>query len=91
MSLWPHYARYSNPQAVQATQSYVDLAQQHQLDPAQMALAYVNSRPFVAATIIGATSMEQLKTNIVSDQLMLSDEVVASIEDIHKTLPNPAP
>ena len=56
-----------------------------------MALAYVNSRPFVAATIIGATSMEQLKTNIVSDQLMLSDEVVASIEDIHKTLPNPAP
>ena len=91
MSLWPHYARYSNPQAVQATQSYIDLAQQHQLDPAQMALAYVNSRPFVAATIIGATSMEQLKTNIVSDQLMLSDEVVASIEDIHKTLPNPAP
>jgi len=91
MSLLPHYARYSNPQAVQATQSYVDLAQQHQLDPAQMALAYVNSRPFVAATIIGATSMEQLKTNIGSDQLMLSDEVVASIEDIHKTLPNPAP
>ncbi|MDX1750427.1 MAG: NADP(H)-dependent aldo-keto reductase [Methylophaga sp.] len=91
MSLWPHYARYSNPQAVQATQSYVDLAQQHQLDPAQMALAYVNSRPFVAATIIGATSMEQLKTNIGSEQLMLPDEVVASIEDIHKTLPNPAP
>jgi aryl-alcohol dehydrogenase-like predicted oxidoreductase len=91
MSLWPHYARYSNQQAIQATQVYVDLAVQHQLDPAQMALAYVNSRAFVAATIIGATNMQQLKTNIGSEQLMLSDEVVTAIEEIHKAIPNPAP
>ena len=91
MSLWPHYARYSNPQAVKATQAYVDLAKQHQLDPAQMALAYVNSRPFTAATIIGATTMQQLKTNIASETLMLSNEVVTAIEEIHKTIPNPAP
>lgn len=91
MSLWPHYARYSNPQAVKATQAYVDLAKQHQLDPAQMALAYVNSRFFVAATIIGATNMQQLQTNIASEQLKLSNEVVTAIEDIHKAIPNPAP
>lgn len=91
MSLWPQYARYSNPQAVKATQAYVDLARQHQLDPAQMALAYVNSRPFVAATIIGATNMQQLQTNIASEQLTLSNEVVTAIEDIHKAIPNPAP
>lgn len=91
MSLWPHYARYSNQQAIKATQAYVDLALQHQLDPAQMALAYVNSRAFVAATIIGATNMQQLKTNIGSEQLMLSDEVVTAIEEIHKAIPNPAP
>jgi aryl-alcohol dehydrogenase-like predicted oxidoreductase len=91
MSLWPHYARYSNQKAIQATQAYVDLAVQHQLDPAQMALAYVNSRAFVAATIIGATNMQQLKTNIGSEQLMLSDEVVTAIEEIHKAIPNPAP
>lgn len=91
MSLWPHYARYSNPQAVKATQAYVDLAKQHRLDPAQMALAYVNSRPFVASTIIGATTMQQLQTNVASEQLILSDEVVSAIEDIHKTIPNPAP
>ncbi|MCB2426187.1 NADP(H)-dependent aldo-keto reductase [Methylophaga pinxianii] len=91
MSLWPHYARYSNSQAVKATQAYVDLAKQHRLDPAQMALAYVNSRPFVASTIIGATTMQQLQTNVASEQLILSDEVVSAIEDIHKTTPNPAP
>jgi aryl-alcohol dehydrogenase-like predicted oxidoreductase len=91
MSLWPHYARYSNPQAVKATQAYVELAKQHKLDPAQMALAYVNSRPFVAATIIGATNMQQLHANITSEQLTLSNEVVTAIEDIHKAIPNPAP
>lgn len=91
LSLWPHYARYSNPEAVRATQAYVDLARQHSLDPAQMALAYVNNRPFVAATIIGATTLQQLQNNIGSESLSLSEEVVTAIEAIHKSIPNPAP
>ncbi|WP_438970479.1 NADP(H)-dependent aldo-keto reductase [Methylophaga sp.] len=88
---WPHYKRYSNPQAVAATQAYVDLARKHALDPAQMALAFVNSRPFLAANIIGATNMNQLQNNIDSINLDLSQEVLSGIADIHQLYPNPAP
>jgi aryl-alcohol dehydrogenase-like predicted oxidoreductase len=91
LTRWPHYARYSNEQAVSATRDYVALARQHQLDPAQMALAYVNSRPFLTANIIGATDMQQLSSNIASVDLQLSDEVLAEIEAIHQRYPNPSP
>lgn len=91
LNLWPHYARYSNEQAVKATQAYVDLAREYSLDPSQMALAYVNSRPFNASTIIGATSMTQLQTNIASSELTLSDDILQRIEAIHQQQPNPAP
>lgn len=91
MSLFPDYTRYSNEAAIAATERYVALARQHQLDPAQMALAYVNSRPFLTSTIIGATTMEQLKSNIDSINVTLSAEVVAGIEAIHDDHPNPSP
>ncbi|MDH5573742.1 MAG: NADP(H)-dependent aldo-keto reductase [Gammaproteobacteria bacterium] len=91
LTLFPDYNRYSNEQAMKATQLYTDLARQHQLDPAQMALAYVNSRPFLTSTIIGATTMDQLKANIASIDIVLSQEVIAGIESIHATYPNPCP
>ena len=91
LNLWPHYARYSNEQAVKATRAYVNLAEEFALEPAQMALAYVNSRPFNAATIIGATTMAQLKNNIASSDLTLSAELLERIEAIHQQQPNPAP
>jgi aryl-alcohol dehydrogenase-like predicted oxidoreductase len=69
----------------------VALARQHGLDPAQMALAYVNSRRFLTSNIIGATTLEQLRSNIDSAQVQLSDEVLAGIEAIHRKQPNPAP
>ena len=56
-----------------------------------MALAFVNTRPFLTSNIIGATSMEQLKENIGSIDVNLSDEVLEGIEEIHKAIPNPAP
>ena len=56
-----------------------------------MALAYVTQQPFVTSNIIGATTMAQLKSNIDSFSLKLSDEVLAGIEAIHKEQPNPAP
>ena len=88
---WPDYNRYTNQQATSATALYVKLAQQHNLDPAQMALAYINSRPFLTSNIIGATTMEQLKSNIASANLKLSDEVLNGIEEIHIQPPNPSP
>lgn len=91
ITLWPDYIRYSSPAAVAATKAYVSLAREHGLDPAQMALAYVNSRPFLTSTIIGATTMEQLGSNINSIDLTLSAEVLSAIEDIHNNHANPSP
>jgi len=85
------YSRYSNPEGISATQRYVELARRHGINPAQMALAFVNSRPFVASNIIGATTLEQLKENIDSIQIPLSDELLADIEAIHTSQPNPCP
>ncbi len=91
LTLYPDYNRYSNEQAIQATQAYVDLARQHTLDPAQMALAYVNSREFLTSNIIGATSLAQLESNIASAELVLSEQVLEGIEAIHKQFSNPSP
>ena len=91
LTLYSRFSRYSNPQAVAASERYVTLAREHGLDPAQMALAYVTRQPFVTSNIIGATTMEQLRSNIASHDLKLPDEVLAGIEAIHKEQPNPAP
>ena len=91
MTLHKRFARYFTPQGIAATEAYVALAKQHGLDPAQMALAYVNSRGFVTSNIIGATTMEQLKSNIESVDLELSDEVLMGIENIHSSISNPCP
>ncbi|MCF3998684.1 aldo/keto reductase, partial [Pseudomonas aeruginosa] len=63
----------------------------HGMEPAQMALAYVTSRPFVTSNIIGATSLEQLETNLGSVDLRLDEELLAGIDAIHREQPNPAP
>ena len=81
--------RYNPPHAQAAIEAYVNLAKKHGLDPAQMALAFVNSREFVTSTIIGATSIEQLKTDIGSVAIKLSQEVLDEIEAIHTKYPNP--
>lgn len=91
IALFPNYKRYSSKTAVEATQKYYELAQEHNISLAQMALAFVNSRPFLTSNIIGATSMKQLKENIESIDLTLTSEVLESIEEIHNLYPNPAP
>lgn len=91
LTRWPDYDRYNNPQALAATEAYVALAREQGLDPAQMALAYVNTRDFVTANIVGATSMQQLQSNIASIDLQLSSEVLEAIEAIHQQHPNPSP
>ncbi|GAK85124.1 putative oxidoreductase YeaE [Vibrio ponticus] len=90
-SLFERFVRYFTPQGIAATQAYVEVAQKHGLDPAQMALAFVNQRPFVAANIIGATTMEQLKANIDSIAIDLSDELLKDIQAVGTTYSNPCP
>ena len=72
-----------------ATQKYVELAQQHGLDPSQVALAFVNTRPFVSSTLIGATNMQQLKTDIESVDVKLSEELLNAIAEIRRNYPRP--
>jgi len=91
LALFPEYTRYITEQGLAATEAYLALAAKHGLDPAQMALAYVNSRPFLGSNIIGATNMEQLRANLASLQLTLSPDLLAEIEAIHQRYPNPCP
>lgn len=91
LTLFSRFSRYTNEIGLKATKAYVGLARAHGLDPAQMALAYINQRPFITSNIIGATSMEQLQTDIASIDVALPDEIVADIEAIHVKHPNPCP
>ncbi|KUJ71899.1 NADP(H)-dependent aldo-keto reductase [Thiomicrospira sp. WB1] len=91
ITLFPRFDRYLNEQATLATQAYAQLARENDLSLAQMALSYINSRPFVTANIIGATTMTQLKENIASVDVALSDEVLAGIEAIHQRYTYPSP
>jgi aryl-alcohol dehydrogenase-like predicted oxidoreductase len=91
MTVFKRWTRYSNEQAEAATQAYVALARQHGVDPAQMALAYVLSRPFVASCLIGATTLEQLQRNIGAERLTLPGELLEGIEAIHRRYTYPCP
>ncbi|VAW61594.1 Tas protein, an NADP(H)-dependent aldo-keto reductase [hydrothermal vent metagenome] len=70
-----------------AIKKYVELAKQFELDVCQMALSFVNNQPFVNSTLIGATNMTQLKTDIDSISLTLSQEVYAEIDKIRREFP----
>lgn len=88
---WERFARYFTENGKLATQAYAELAQKHGLSLAQMALAFVNSRPFVTSNLIGATTMEQLKENIDSIDISLPDTVLEGIETIQQKYSNPCP
>jgi len=90
-SLFTRFVRYVTENAHKFTEQYVALAKEHSLDPSQMALAYVNSRRFVTSNIIGATNLDQLKTNIDSIDVTLPDDVIKGIEEIHNQHPYPCP
>jgi aryl-alcohol dehydrogenase-like predicted oxidoreductase len=91
MTLFTRFTRYGSPQGVRAIDAYVALARTHGWDPAQMALAFCATRGFMTSTIIGATTMEQLKADIAAFDRHLSDELLAGIEAIHKDSPSPCP
>ena len=91
LTLFERFTRYTNDMAQQATAAYVDLAKANNISPSQMALAFILQRPEVTSCIIGATNMEQLKENVTSVDLILSDEILAEIESIHDRWTNPSP
>jgi len=91
LTRWKRFSRYTNPQAQAATESYAQIAQDHGLSLTQMSLAFIREQCFVTSTIIGATTLAQLKENIDSVQIELGTEVMQAIEAIQVKYPNPAP
>ena len=78
-----------SPQTDAAIEAYIKLAEEHQLDVCQMALAFVNQQKFVSSTLIGATTMQQLKSNIDSINVSLSSELLEKIKQLRRLHPMP--
>ena len=89
-TLWPRrFNRHATERGDRAIKSYCDIAKKYKISPCKMALSFINNRPFVTSNIIGATSMEQLKENIDSINLDLTDDILKEIEEVHSKDPNP--
>lgn len=91
LNLFPQFSRYNSTQCAEATRLYEKIAQNHGLTLTQMALAFVTQQAFVSSNIIGATTMEQLKENIDTIDVFLSDEIIKEINGVQAIIPDPAP
>jgi aryl-alcohol dehydrogenase-like predicted oxidoreductase len=91
LARWSRFARYTNEQGDRATVGYADVAARHGLSMAQMALAFVRQQRFVTSVLIGATTMEQLKTNLASASVTLGADVMRDVDAVHRSQPNPCP
>jgi len=91
IKLFPQFSRYNSNQCTEATRLYQEVARKNGLTLTEMALAFVNQQAFVTSTIIGATTMEQLKENIATIDVVLSDEIIAEINAVQAIIPDPAP
>lgn len=89
--LFNRLQRYESPQAERAINAYVDLAARHGIDPAQFAIRFCDTRPFMGSTIIGATSLEQLKTCIGAFAINWTEELEAGANALHVQQPSPCP
>ncbi|HXE40866.1 MAG TPA: aldo/keto reductase [Azonexus sp.] len=92
LTQWPSFGqRYTKPNVAPALTAYVELARRHDLTPTQLALGFVRSRWFVASTIIGASTLSQLKETLPATQTPMSPELLAKIDTLHLRYTNPAP
>tara|TARA_R110002049_G_scaffold309271_1_gene519794 strand:- start:1463 stop:2503 length:1041 start_codon:yes stop_codon:yes gene_type:complete len=91
LKVFPTFTRYSSEQATEAAKRYLKIAEDNNMTLAQMSLAFVTQQPFVTSNIIGATNLEQLKENIDSIHVTLSDDILKQINAVHAAIPNPAP
>jgi aryl-alcohol dehydrogenase-like predicted oxidoreductase len=85
------FTRYSNEECLRAVEKYLNIADKYNLSLTHLALAFVNTRPFVTSNIIGATTMEQLKENIDSVNIEITENMLEDINQVHSSQPNPAP
>lgn len=91
-TLFPRFiARYMGEGSLEAVSRYENIAKKNGISLTEMSLAFVNQLPFVTSNIIGATKMNQLKENINSINIELSDEILKEINSVHAAIPNPAP
>jgi aryl-alcohol dehydrogenase-like predicted oxidoreductase len=91
INLFPQYTRYSSAQCTEATRLYQEIAHKNGLSLTELSLAFIEQQSFVTSTIIGATSLEQLKENIDTIQVSLSDEILKAIDQVQAIIPDPAP
>lgn len=91
INLFPKFSRYSSENATKATQLYSQIANDNDLTLTEMALAFIQQQFFVTSTIIGATDLKQLKENLLTTQIILSDKVIAEINKVQEVYPNPSP
>jgi aryl-alcohol dehydrogenase-like predicted oxidoreductase len=91
LTLYSRFQRYSTPRTELAAAEYVRIAREAGLDPAQMAIAFILSRPYVSSVIIGATGLDQLATDIAANGITLSQDVLAALDGVHERMPNPCP
>ena len=85
------WTRYKKPNMNVAVDAYYEISKKYKLDMSQMSLKFIEIQPFVTSVIIGATTMQQLKTDIESVNVKLSNETIKEINDVQKIYPNPCP
>jgi len=83
--------RYNTPNIKNAVEEYYKISKKYDLDMSQMSLKFCEIQPFMNSVIIGATTMQQLKTNIESVNVKLTDEIIKEINEVQKIYPNPCP
>lgn len=91
INLFPQFSRYNSAQSTEATRLYQEIANENGLSLTALSLAFIEQQAFVTSTIIGATTMEQLKENIDTIDESLSDEILKAIDAVHAIIPDPAP
>ncbi|MFV8325669.1 NADP(H)-dependent aldo-keto reductase [Flavobacterium sp. ZS1P14] len=91
INLFPQFSRYNSAQCTEATRLYQEIAKKNGLTLTEMSLAFIEQQPFVTSTIIGATTLEQLKEDIDTIHVLLSDEILKAIDEVQAVIPDPAP
>ena len=91
IDLFKDFTRYNNENSIKAIEEYYKISQKFNLDFAQMSIKFCEIQPFVTSVIIGATTMQQLKTNVESVNVKLNNEIINEINEVQKTYPNPCP
>ena len=85
------WTRYRKPNMENAVEDYYKISQKYDLDMSQMSIKFCEVQDFMTSVIIGATTMEQLKTNVESVKVNLDSEVIKEINNVQKKYPNPCP